>query len=491
MHQRCRPGLLRPLFVLAILLVVALCGLWLPVNSQTTTRCVNPSGTGGCFSSIQAAVNAASSGDTIQVAAGTYSEHVSFGNNLTITGAGAGSTIVDGSNSGTVFTTPGGTVAISNLTVQHGSASASQPGGGIFNAADLTLSNVAIINNSGEGGGIFNESGATLTITNSTISGNSSVGSSAGGGFGGGIANDGSASLTNVTIANNSASNGGGGIVNGGTMTLINTTISGNNGGGIGGFGGSTSLQATLLSNNTGGDCPSPVTSKGSNLDQDATCNLTGSGDLSNMNPNLGPLASNGGTTQTMALLAGSPAIDAVASGLCPPPATDQRGISRPQGPRCDIGAFELASTTPTPTPTTGGTTVTYQPGYNLVGGPTGTVLTSAGGALYTFQATDMNYESFPASTPLVAPQGYWAFFPSATTITLPTVAAQRLTVPLPVNRYIMVGNPGDTPAALSGMDFAYTYSPSAGYVLATTLSPGQGAWVFSARGGTLTIANQ
>src|SRR3970282_626777 len=61
----------------------------------------------------------------------------------------------------------------------------------------------------------------------------------------------------------------------------------------------------------------------------------------------LGPLANNGGPPQTHALLAGSPAIDA-GSPDCPPPATDQRGVARPQGPACDIGAYERAGVNPT-----------------------------------------------------------------------------------------------------------------------------------------------
>jgi hypothetical protein len=62
-------------------------------------------------------------------------------------------------------------------------------------------------------------------------------------------------------------------------------------------------------------------------------------GDMQNTNPELGPLANNGGPTQTLALLSGGPAIDAGSDMACPP--IDQRGISRPQGPHCDIGAFE------------------------------------------------------------------------------------------------------------------------------------------------------
>jgi hypothetical protein len=82
------------------------------------------------------------------------------------------------------------------------------------------------------------------------------------------------------------------------------------------------------------------LSSDGHNLCSDATCGLTHAGDKQNTDPMLGPLADNGRSTQTRALLAGSPAID-FRSSDCPPPATDQRGIARPQGARCDIGAFE------------------------------------------------------------------------------------------------------------------------------------------------------
>jgi hypothetical protein len=76
-------------------------------------------------------------------------------------------------------------------------------------------------------------------------------------------------------------------------------------------------------------------------LDSDNSCVLIGPGDLPGVAPLLGPLANNGGPTDTHALLAGSPAIDA--GGICAP--TDQRGVTRPQGPACDIGAFEAPAT--------------------------------------------------------------------------------------------------------------------------------------------------
>ena len=89
------------------------------------------------------------------------------------------------------------------------------------------------------------------------------------------------------------------------------------------------------------------MVSLGHNIASDATCGLTGSGDLNSTNPLLGPIANNGGPTPTHAPLLGSPAIDAVPIADCTdaygtPIATDQRGVARPQGAACDIGSVEL-----------------------------------------------------------------------------------------------------------------------------------------------------
>ena len=83
----------------------------------------------------------------------------------------------------------------------------------------------------------------------------------------------------------------------------------------------------------------SPITSQGHNIDSGVTCGFTASGDMSSTGPLLGPLADNGGPTRTRALLLGSPAIDTADNAVCP--ATDQRGVARPQLAACDIGAFE------------------------------------------------------------------------------------------------------------------------------------------------------
>ncbi|MGO9957102.1 MAG: choice-of-anchor Q domain-containing protein [Solirubrobacteraceae bacterium] len=108
-------------------------------------------------------------------------------------------------------------------------------------------------------------------------------------------------------------------------------------GGGISAYGSITS-QNTLVSGNSGTNCLGVVTDHGHNLSfPDNSCPGT------NGDPMLGPLADNGGPTQTMALGAGSAAIDQVPATGAGCPATDQRGVSRPQGAACDIGAFEAA----------------------------------------------------------------------------------------------------------------------------------------------------
>jgi hypothetical protein len=86
--------------------------------------------------------------------------------------------------------------------------------------------------------------------------------------------------------------------------------------------------------------CGAGSVSEGYNLVDDTSCNLTEPTDLVVANAMLGPLQNNGGPTETHDLLPGSPAIDA-GSVSCPPPATDQRGVARPQGTACDIGAVE------------------------------------------------------------------------------------------------------------------------------------------------------
>jgi CSLREA domain-containing protein len=283
---------------------------------------------------------------------------------LTIDGPGAQNLAIDGNQTFRVLCVTAGIVAISDLSVRNGNGAISAGdhncnvpvGGGIFNFATLTLTNLAVSGNDNggvptlitEGGGIYNASDGRLTVVASTISGNTSD-------TGGGIENiDGTATIINSTIAGNTAVNAGG-VGNTGSLTLVNSTVAGNVGtsstGGVGDFRGQTILMNTIVANNPdGGDCTGSITTDfGYNIADDATCGFTAATSLSNTNAALDPtgLANNGGPTLTINLLAGSPAIDAIPFGtnLCGTTNTvDQRGTTRPVNNRCDIGAVEVTS---------------------------------------------------------------------------------------------------------------------------------------------------
>lgn len=170
-----------------------------------------------------------------------------------------------------------------------------------------------------------------------------------------------------------------------------------------------------------------------------------------------------------------------------PAPSTDQVTFSIPVP---SVTPTPAPSPTPSPTPVPGGRTVTFPAGFNLIGGPVGTLVTGATGPLYTFQASDAAYEVLPAAVPLQAGLGYWAFFPSPTTVSLPPAPPPvAFTVALPAGHFVMVGNPSDVPVSLSGADAAYTYGQASAYIAATLLCPGAGAWAYSAGGGSLTLS--
>jgi len=271
------------------------------------------------------AISLASPGDTIMVAAATYTETPIISTSLKIIGSGATTAIVDGNQAGTVFTvsSPTATVFLSDLTIQNGGGAVW--GGGVNNSGTLTIDNSTVSQNWAEyGGGVNN--GGTLTINNSTISGNTGLG--------------------------NNHPNGGG-IYNSSTLTISNTTFSGN-GGHYGGNiynTGSATFQNSIVANATsGGNCSGTMTSDGYNLSDDNTCNFHGTGDLNNTKPKLGKLGYHGGLTETIPELMGSPTVDAGNRKGCTdsqghPLKTDQRGYPRPgkykHDKRCDMGAYE------------------------------------------------------------------------------------------------------------------------------------------------------
>jgi CSLREA domain-containing protein len=355
--------------------------------------------------SLREAIVSANPGDTIdfrQDVTGTIllSSQLDVDKDLIITGPGAELLNVSGNDAVRVFDI-GSTkeVSISGLTITSGYVT-NEDGAGFLvgESARLSLNAVIISKNtvvsSGTGGGIAIMRFGSLTMTNSILSDNTAP---AGGGIysnsntaifldqvsildnqstvgsGGGMYNDGGTpSLTNVTFSGNTANNyGGGGIYNNaGDLSLTNVTISGNTanyGGGIFNNHANPSFtNVTVVGNiaNDGGGIfnyfSNPVitnsilygNSNGGITNEDSAPIVTysivqggyaGDGNI-NADPLLGPLQNNGSATPTHALQAASPAIDAGNGGTCP--ATDQRGVTRPQYGQCDIGAYEYLDNT-------------------------------------------------------------------------------------------------------------------------------------------------
>ena len=331
--------------------------------------------TGAALKTIAKAITTANGGDILLLAAGTYPENdLQINRSLSIQGAGAGQTIIDGRQLNRVISIYQSrlTVNLSKLTVTGGKAPSSgddYDSGGISSNSDLTLTDCAITNNVGRdiGGGVFLYR-AGGSFTGCTFSGNSA------GLAGGGIAFQTDEShtlrLTNCTVSGNSAAGlgvGGGisyiGNGAGSTLEVVNSTFANNTGAAGGGVytliagtgaTATTRLRNTLFANNTplnlakgflsddnvtsGGSAL--ITSLGNNLASDGGGGfLTGPGDQINKDPKLSPLANHGGATQTHLLLCGSPAINAGSNTGAP--ANDQRGFARPLGGTADIGAVE------------------------------------------------------------------------------------------------------------------------------------------------------
>ena len=441
---------------------------------------------------------------------------------LTINGAGASATIIDGNGSDRVLHIPavspslignGATVQMNDLTIRNGMVTSA--GGGIYNGGSLSLSNsvvsgntqnqggshggsisnlgilnlsnVIVSGNTGSIGNIYNGYG-TVNITNSTISGNTAL--DAGGGIynfggvvnitnssiinntafvnaggvlncvgnpsipgdcsmtliestisgntadsynGGGLYNVGEMTVSNSTVSGNSAKGEGGGIINvGGTsvpnmLDLFNVTVTNNtadsnadgtgDGGGIWLYNSTFNAQNSLIANNHDNspatrhpDCSGTMTSLGYNLvGNDSGCSITVAvGDQRGtsgtpINPLLGPLQNNGGATFTHALLSGSPAINTgnpatPGSGGNVCLATDQRGVNRPQGATCDIGAYEAIAPALN-FPASGNTPPTARPLFDWANVATATS--------YTLQiSTNQNFTSLVLNT-IITPSAY------------------------------------------------------------------------------------
>jgi hypothetical protein len=255
---------------------------------------------------------------------------------------------VVGIGGGGIRSDGGGPLTVTDSTFSGNSADSGAgvaAGGGMLTISDSTFTDNDA--RTGSGGGLA-ACPTTGTVTGSTFSGNTGVAAGAV------AAGCGDLTILNSTLTGNSAGFFGGGAIraDSATLTLTNTTISGTaasgtdgtsglGGGAIFNFddGAVIVLRNMLLANNTAwnGSCVGATSDGGANLSwPDSGCPGI------NRDPLLDPagLQDNGGPTQTIALQPGSPAIDAAVVANCP--ATDQRGVARPQGAGCDIGAFEL-----------------------------------------------------------------------------------------------------------------------------------------------------
>jgi CSLREA domain-containing protein len=265
-----------------------------------------------------------------------------------------------------------GTLTLSNLTVRNGQNIGDLNGGVIYNEGSVQIDHSVFSANRGTKGGVILNLGGTIFISNSTFASN--MAQNTGGYYyggvifnsttgtvnietstftgnsalnGGAIHNYGVLDIVNSTFSGNIATNKGGGIINDGKLTSINCTFSENSAtnGGAGIYNnseGTLNLTNTLIGNSTiGADCvtETPIGTNLNNLIEDKSCSAKYDGD-----PSIGPLANNGGPTQTHALQSSSLAIDNGHSVRYP--TTDQRGVTRPQGEGYDIGAYERESFT-------------------------------------------------------------------------------------------------------------------------------------------------
>jgi hypothetical protein len=353
--------------------------------------------------------NQAADGDTVVLETGATYEltcdgggHLSTGAEMTVLGNGA---TIRQTCDEYVWEVLEDTT-IDGVTITGGFDDDDRPGGGIhFDGSELVITNSSIVGNQtcGAGGGILMDGGELLHLENSTVAGNSA------GEGGGAIASFGSdesvIEIVNSTITANSGAFGGAiEMFEGGAVSLTYVTLAGNTTDAtgipcdedlesVGDVRGTSGTPVRAQANGTaanvqfeseastlttfasvialpvGGpncnvdvdvvpeDALSNTVSNGYNFSDDASCDLTGTGDRQTAgDPMLGALGGNGGPTETRLPAEASPLIDGVPLASCQADGaegitTDQRGVIRPQRTGCDVGAVEVEAITPTPTP--------------------------------------------------------------------------------------------------------------------------------------------
>ena len=392
----------RFLFVVLIALTALASAPRAHAATVTVSDCSAPSGAAGRLAEV---VAGAAAGDTVTFSCSgtiTLTATITIDKNLTLDGTGQSVTISGGDIVRVFIVNAGVTFNLQNLSVTHGTAPGSgNNGGGVKNSGTLNVTNVTFSGNSAGyyGAGIY--STGTLNVTNVTFSGNSS------GAGGGGISSTGTLNVTNSTFSGNDGGTNGGGIYNGfGTSTVMNSAFSGNSaamGGGISNWYGTLTVTNSTFSGNTasygggiystgtlnatnstfsgnsavfegggiynysgatmnvknsivanapaGGNCIGTITDGGGNLQFGGTVADSCGAAIPTGDPKLSALADNGGSTQTMALGAGSAAVDAAVYATCMAAVgspnygaggLDQRGQPRTSvSSVCDIGAFE------------------------------------------------------------------------------------------------------------------------------------------------------
>ncbi len=299
---------------------------------------------------------------------------------------------------------------LTGLRLSNGSAAVSG-GGAIDNDGTVSVSDSTFSNNvdgyqpNYGGGAILNGGGASLTITGSTFTQN---GDDSVAGLGGGALYNfaGTVNITNSTFVNNGSDGPGSAIYTqgAGSVTLANSTVWKNTSTGLPALAGDSAspylISGTIVADNgsyngdnyIGSNCSASVIDKGYNLEDHSSgsCGFSAANhDIVGQDPQLDPngLQDHGGPTQTVAEQATSPAIDAIptTSGLCP--ASDQRGMPRPDNGEasCDIGAYEYQD--PATVPTT--TALTSSANPSVVGQQvtyTATVAPAPDGGTVSFQ---------------------------------------------------------------------------------------------------------
>ncbi|MBD9390785.1 IPTL-CTERM sorting domain-containing protein [Acidovorax sp. ACV01] len=364
--------------------VTALAMVTLHVHAATLTV-LNTSDAGA--GSLRDRISAAAPGDTIVFGPGVagtipLASTLSVAQNLTIRGPGAGSLTINGQNTVRVFSVTGGALTLSAVTISNGFTTGLGGGLDVLATATLTLSNSVLSNNAAANGGAISiANGGTLTVTNSTFANNSTT-SVGGGGLinfgnstvigntfvgnnapinGGAINNQPSGVLAviNNTLRTNTSNGLGGAMANLGTTTAVNNTFSGNQGssGAAMATGNSNvTLHNNIFADHVAGAAPAALNPGGgfttssnnvfyNNLAAGVADDQTGYGTVNfvwTSTQPLGPLANNGGPTQTMHPVQNGAAMCAGSIALLPGGiATDQRGSPRTSGGCIDAGSVQ------------------------------------------------------------------------------------------------------------------------------------------------------